>query len=233
MKKILPLFVVSLLFVFFFVNKAFAYSTSDIEKHNIPSDCWVVFEDSVYDLTKYISSHDRFLDIREWCGKDMTEDFRSKAGMGRDHRSTSYSLLEQYNIGKLELEKVVDISSSGDKGSEEDNTYAKEYNMIIPFFVSCILYWGAFFIIKKQKKSGPFLMKFNAFWNTILILTLLIPSFGFGVFMVIRIKNPNLYDINFEFMYWHVELSLVMGAIAISHFIQRFVVYIKQITIKF
>lgn len=242
MNKILPLLLLSFCSVFLFVNNAFAYTVSDIEKHNTPSDCWVVFEDSVYDLTKYLSDHDRYLDIREWCGKDMTEDFKSKAGVGRDHRVSSYSLLEQYNIGKIEEEKVDDIIPQGNKeieevdekieneSSEEVKKEAKGYNMIIPFFVSCFLYWSAYFLIKKQKNRGPLLMKFNAFWNTVLILTLLIPSFGFGVFMVIRTKNPNLYNIDFEFMYWHVELSLVMGAVAISHFIQRFVVYIKQIT---
>jgi len=41
-----------------------------------------------------------------------------------------------------------------------------------------------------------------------------------------------LYNIDFEFMYWHVELSLVMGAVAISHFIQRIVVYFKQVAFK-
>jgi len=244
MKKILPLIVVSLFFVFLFVDKAFAFTLNDVEKHNVTSDCWVVFDGSVYDLTKYIVNHDRYLDIREWCGKDMTEDFKSKAGVGRDHRVSSYSLLEQYNIGKIEEEKVEDITSLVKKEneeieenvenetSEEVKKEAKEYNMIIPFFVSVILYWSAYFLIKKQKNKGPLLMKFNAFWNTVLILTLLIPSFGFGVFMVIRTKNPNLYNIDFEFMYWHVELSLVMGAVAISHFIQRIVVYFKQVAFK-
>lgn len=244
MNKILPLLLLSFCSVFLFVNKAFAYTVSDIEKHNTPSDCWVVFEDSVYDLTKYLSDHDRYLDIREWCGKDMTEDFKSKAGVGRDHRVSSYSLLERYNIGKVEEEKVDDIIPQGNKeieevdekieneSSEEVKKEAKGYNMIIPFFVSCFLYWSAYFLIRKQKNRGPLLMKFNAFWNTVLILTLLIPSFGFGVFMVIRTKNPNLYNIDFEFMYWHVELSLVMGAVAISHFIQRIAVYFKQVAFK-
>ena len=80
--------------------------------------------------------------------------------------------------------------------------------------------------------NRPDLLKKEYKMKKLLILTLLIPSFGFGVFMVIRTKNPNLYNIDFEFMYWHVELSLVMGAVAISHFIQRIVVYFKQVAFK-
>ncbi|MDD2270490.1 MAG: hypothetical protein PHG60_02860 [Candidatus Dojkabacteria bacterium] len=96
------------------------------------------------------------------------------------------------------------------------------YNLIIPLLLSLALYWIPYFLVKNK-------VKFNAFWNTILILTLLIPSFGFGLFMMIRYKRPKLYDIDFDFMYWHVELSLAMGVLAISHFIQRFKIYLVQL----
>jgi hypothetical protein len=50
----------------------------------------------------------------------------------------------------------------------------------------------------------------------------------FGIFMMVRIKRPELWDIDFEFMYWHVELSLIMGFVAIYHFVQRISQYINQ-----
>jgi len=235
MEKILPIFFF-LISLFLFVNKVYAYTIDDLRLHNTENDCWVVFDDSVYDLTKYLPSHDRYMDIREWCGEDMTEDFVTKDGSGRDHRFSSYTLLEQYKIGDIQ-EEVTSIVTQTSEGvsSESEEDIVKEsngYNMLIPFILSCSLYWGGYFFITKQKNKGPLLMKFNAFWNTVLILTLLIPSFGFGVFMLIRIKNPNLYNINFEFLYWHVELSLVMGFVAISHFIQRLPIYTKQVMSK-
>ena len=237
MKKILPI-LLFFLSLFLFLNKVYAYTLDDVKVHNTSNDCWVVFEQSVYDLTKYLPNHDRFLDIREWCGKDMTEDFVTKDGSGRDHRPSSYSLLEQYKIGDFEQEKIsaepqiTEEVSSKSEGAEDIVKESKEYNMIIPFIISCSLYWCTYFVIKRQKNKGLLLMKFNAFWNTVLILTLLIPSFGFGVFMLIRIQKPSLYSINFEFLYWHVELSLVMGFVAISHFIQRIAIYLKQVTAK-
>ena len=88
MKKILPI-LLFFLSLFLFLNKVYAYTLDDVKVHNTSNDCWVVFEQSVYDLTKYLPNHDRFLDIREWCGKDMTEDFVTKDGSGRDHRPLS------------------------------------------------------------------------------------------------------------------------------------------------
>jgi hypothetical protein len=78
------------------------------------------------------------------------------------------------------------------------------------------------YILAKKKVLGLNVTKFNGFWNTILLVTLLIPAMGFGIFMMIRTQKPELRDIDFDFMYWHVELSLVMGFVAIYHFIQRF-----------
>lgn len=214
-----------LVFAFFLSPlKSFAYTINDVKEHDTPSDCWVVFENNVFDLSKYIPAHDRFLDIREWCGKDMTEDFKDKAGVGRDHTSSSYRLLEGYNIGKLEVEGQV-------KDVEKDIVKANGYNLVLPLFFTLLVYWAPYFLIKK-KVIKTSIIKFNAFWNTVLMLTLLIPSFGFGIFMMIRTKNPALYNINFDFIYWHVELSVVMGTIAISHFLQRWGIFKSQVSPK-
>lgn len=44
--------------------------------------------------------------------------------------------------------------------------------------------------------------------------------------MMLRYKFPTLYDIDFNFMYWHVELSVVLGIVSIMHFIQRWRQYV-------
>jgi ABC-type spermidine/putrescine transport system permease subunit II len=98
------------------------------------------------------------------------------------------------------------------------------YNLIIPLLTTLVIYWGSYFLFKKKN-----ILKFNGFWNTILLLTFLIPSFGFGIFMMLRYNFTKLREIDFDFMYWHVELSVVMGAIALSHFIQRIKQYLVQL----
>lgn len=213
----------------------FAYTVDEVSKHNTSSDCWVIFENSVYDLTDYLYQHDIYLDIRQWCGTDMTQAFITKDGTGRDHKGSSYDLLETYRIGEIDekIEQVQpvlennSVSEVDNVGKESNNDNSTPYNVIIPLLLSVSLYWIPYLIIKK---SNPVKIKnFNAFWNSMLILLLLIPAFGFGVYMILRYRFPTLWNISFDFMYWHVELSLVMGILGINHFLQRVKVYFSQI----
>jgi hypothetical protein len=166
----------------------------------------------------------------------MTIDFETKAGIGEDHKGSSYQLLSQYYIGELisisgeETVAVEEITSTEEPSLAEENSQeilnsdipsSSPYELILPLILTLLFYWIPYFFIKNKRK-------FNAFWNTILLLTLLIPSLGFGVFMILRYQFPNLYNIDFDFMYWHVELSIVMGVLGISHLIQRLKMYLVQ-----
>lgn len=199
------------------------YTEAEVLEHNTPEDCWVVFEDRVYDLSEYLPDHDKFMDIREWCGLDMTEDFKTKADAGRDHKPFSYELLEEYYIGEIveDSEQTAEVGDEMESVAQGDQT---PYNLFVPLLVTLAVYWGTYFIFKKNN-----IRKFNGFWNTLLLLTFLIPSFGFGIFMMLRYRFTNLRDIDFDFIYWHVELSVVMGAITLSHFVQRFNQYLVQL----
>jgi cytochrome b involved in lipid metabolism len=246
MKKIFPLLtlltVLSLLCVGFVyaqeeveeneIEEFASYTMEEVAQHDEEGDCWMVFEEGVYDFSEYLPDHDKFMDIREWCGLDMTQDFKDKAGIGRDHREGTYELLAQYKIGELEGEyDLVDAEIILDSVEEELTpvSTSREYNMLIPFILTTVLYWGMYFLVKANKFFGVTIHKYNAFWNTLLLLLLLIPGMAFGIFMMIRTQRPELWDIDFNFMYWHVELSLVMGFVAIYHFIQRIPQYIAQI----
>ncbi len=99
------------------------YTASEVATHNTLYDCYVIFETKVYDITNYLAMHDeKFMPIDEWCGKDMTEDFKSKAGEGRDHTG-GYNVLENYEIGVLEE-------------THDDETIAvEEERSILPYFI--------------------------------------------------------------------------------------------------
>ena len=221
------------IFMPFQVIASSQYTITEVNEHNTVNNCWMIFEEGVYDLTDYLFLHDRYLDIKDWCGKDMTEDFQTKDGEGRDHKSTSYSLLENYYIGTLVSEvkvpvvtdnamNVVDTIATDETSENSMIKISNPYNLFLPLILTTLIYWITYFLIKDKRQ-------FNAFWNTILLLTLLIPSLGFGIFMILRYQFSDLYNINFDFMYWHVELSIVMGVIAMNHFIQRFKQYLVQL----
>ena len=231
MKKILGLL---FFLIFCFPGVAFAYTKEDVAEHNTNGDCWMVFEGKVYDITSRVEIHDQYMDIREWCGRDMTSEFKDKDGKGVDHKNSTYALLDSLEIGDVEEEIVVKdiVDDVVVEKVVESESKMEGYNLLLPFLFSVVLYWLSYVLVKKNRLFGVTILRFTAFWNTVLFLTLLLPAFGFGVFMIVRSKIPSLYDIDFDFLYWHVELSLVMGFLAINHFLNRFVIYTKQLGIK-
>jgi len=240
------------------VNGATEYTVDEIAQHNTADDCWMTFNDNVYDFTTVLDWHHNYQDITSWCGEDMTVAFETKDGIGRDHKPSSYAMLADYLLGPFLLQGTVveevivetiieppkvigeiidttEVISETNKNIEiSTSTKTKEvkkYNLPIPVGISIILYVGFYLIaISKIGKTHKILSihSFNLFWNTVLLLSL-IPAFGFGIFMVMRIEKPTLNKIDFNFLYWHVELSFVMGTVAIMHFTQRW----KQYTMPY
>jgi cytochrome b involved in lipid metabolism len=236
-------------------------SASEVAKHDQPGDCYMIYDNKVYDLSDYIPDHDRYLDIKNWCGEDMTEDFETKAGLNRDHKNSSYALLENYYLGDLDTGSAttssdteehdedelysIEISGQEIKTGESSNTSSPSevannstitpnnpYHLLLPLLGSAILYIGHYLVSHKieYKKKYKLASKniFNMVWNTVLLVTL-IPAAGFGIFMVIRYSIPDLYAIDFDFTYWHVEGSIVMGTVATLHLITRLKIYLSQI----
>ena len=243
MKEISSSVIISAILLLSSVGIVNAYTVGDVATHSSSSSCWVIYDGGVYDITKYLTTHDENLNIRSWCGTDITKEFQTKDGQGEDHKQSSYTLLEQYRIGKISkvVEPVVaeePITTASLEPVVEDvqqdvvTSTPKEYNLLIPLLLSSVLYWGTYILVKRNKFFRMNIVKFNGFWNSILLLTLLIPSFGFGIFMIARIKNPSLMNIDFDFRYWHVELSIVMGVLGLSHLIQRLGIYLRQLSLK-
>eukprot|EP00164_Ancoracysta_twista_P004395 GFYU01005925.1.p1 GENE.GFYU01005925.1~~GFYU01005925.1.p1 ORF type:complete len:226 (+),score=80.77 GFYU01005925.1:90-680(+) len=52
------------------------HTTADIAKHSTPSDCWVIVNARVYDMTHYHSAHPGgSSEITRYCGGDGSSDF--------------------------------------------------------------------------------------------------------------------------------------------------------------
>jgi hypothetical protein len=164
----------------------------------------------------------------------MTTDFDA---IGK-HRGSATTLLASFKIGTVTTTATTattqtatdtntqTTTTSSDTTTEQapnTTTLKNPYNLLFPLILGIILYWGSLLIFKNNLKQ------FNAFWNTALILTLLIPAFGFGIFMILQYQFPSLMNLNFDFKYWHVEFSIFMGVLAISHFIRRLKVYLMQL----
>lgn len=71
----------------------------EVAKHNSSSDCWMVIDGSVADLTSY-NTHPDGDAFKIYCGTDASEVYHGANG---NHRHSRYadSVLSQYVIGKL------------------------------------------------------------------------------------------------------------------------------------
>jgi cytochrome b involved in lipid metabolism len=73
------------------------YSTADVAKHAVTSDCWIIINDGVYNVTAFLAEHPGGTRaIARLCGQDATAAFE---GVG--HSSTAQTLREKYLIGKI------------------------------------------------------------------------------------------------------------------------------------
>ncbi|ORX86987.1 cytochrome b5 [Anaeromyces robustus] len=73
------------------------YTMEEVAKHNKPDDCWMVFNNVVYDVTEYLNFHPGGRSILMTCaGKDGTSMFY------KCHPWVDYNvLLKNYTIGTI------------------------------------------------------------------------------------------------------------------------------------
>lgn len=218
------------------------YTLEEIATHNTQDDCWSVFEGDVYDITEYVADHDRFMDIRQWCGGDMTQDFKDKAGAGRDHRDGSYELLASYKIGTVAEPETIHENDYGENNQKESyltETYSEgrpnPYNVWVPMVTVIVLYLIGWGITKTEfsKKSNIFNKRnFNLFWNIVLVLSL-VPSLIFGLIMALQFQFSELSDIANNLYWMHVEGSILFGTVGVMHLLTRFNRFIAPLKAMF
>ncbi len=76
-----------------------AYTLADVSQHSTESDCWIVVENNVYDMTPFIPDHPGGREIIEGCGRDATSMFQRE----REHqKENAASYLPPYQIGVLQ-----------------------------------------------------------------------------------------------------------------------------------
>lgn len=97
--------------------------------HDQATDCWIIVEDYVYNVTDYIPFHPGGEQmITDTCGGDATEDFSNRDGQGTQHSSSARTQLEQYVIDKLgttlaeDTENIVETTNPNTETDTPDTT---------------------------------------------------------------------------------------------------------------
>lgn len=79
------------------------FSKSEVSAHNNQSDCWLIVDNKIYDVTSYIDIHEGGRVIVNYCGSDATEAFNTKGGKGKPHKPKAFEDLQRLYIGNLEV----------------------------------------------------------------------------------------------------------------------------------
>jgi cytochrome b involved in lipid metabolism len=86
------------------VSQNTVLNISEIAKHNLRNDCWLLIDNKIYNVTSYISSHPGGVgNITNYCGREASSAFN-----GLPHSTSAHSLLAQYYVGDLNQ-----VSSNG------------------------------------------------------------------------------------------------------------------------
>lgn len=90
------------------INNNQILTPEKVALHNKLSDCWMIVNGKVYDVTSYVNAHPGgSAEIAKACGKDGTQLYASKdKDPATNHSANAYSLLEQYYVGDLNKEIV-------------------------------------------------------------------------------------------------------------------------------
>ncbi|GLU09937.1 hypothetical protein SLE2022_267720 [Rubroshorea leprosula] len=73
-----------------------SYSKAEVALHNKRTDCWIIIEDKVYDVTSYVEEHPGGDAILAHAGDDSTEGF-----YGPQHATRVFDMIDDFYIGDL------------------------------------------------------------------------------------------------------------------------------------
>ena len=100
-----------------------------------------------------------------------------------------------------------------DSPSPPERKSLPDYNFFEIFLISLLIYFGGKLLARKLEISS---CKEKKFWNVFLLISF-IGSAGTGMILVFIRDYDWFRSINFNFLFWHVEFSIIMTLLGIFH----------------
>jgi len=129
---------------------------------------------------------------------------------------------ESNRVGSEVVEEQINSSESQAEPTTQKKIIS-DYNFIEISILTLLFYLGGKWLAARFKISSA---KEKKFWN-ILLLFSFIASAGTGFILVMIHDFDWFRSVNFNFLYWHVEYSIVMGFIGIFHALWHVKYYVK------
>ncbi|KAF3337458.1 Cytochrome b5 [Carex littledalei] len=78
------------------------FTLEEVSKHNSSTDCWLIINGKVYDVTKFLDDHPGGDDVlRSSTGKDATDDFEDVG-----HSTTARAMMDEYYVGDIDVNTI-------------------------------------------------------------------------------------------------------------------------------
>lgn len=80
------------------------YTASEVAKHGSSSDCWLIINKNVYNVSRFLSDHPGGAGtILPYCGKEATRAFDTQdRGSRGSHSNQAAQMLQDYLVGTLQ-----------------------------------------------------------------------------------------------------------------------------------
>jgi fatty acid desaturase len=108
------------------------YSKAEVLKHNKKDDCWIIIDNSVFDITDFLSKHPGGSDIlMSRAGEDATTYFITKHGLDNNIKER----LNKFKVGELYEDEKINVKDLDEpflKELLENVRQQKLYNVAVP-----------------------------------------------------------------------------------------------------
>jgi hypothetical protein len=152
----------------------------------------------------------------------VTEDSSSE-----DATYTAVPLIEDAD-GDTPTASAVPVNISETVDTTQKTSSNSKYNFWA-IFISLLVIYAISYVLMVTKKIS--LVAHRKFWNVMLLVTFVVCALT-GIFLTIRVENPGLLTLPYNFLFLHVEFGLAMALISIFHVLWHWNYYINMFKSK-
>ncbi|XP_048334241.1 cytochrome b5 [Ziziphus jujuba] len=78
------------------------FTLAEVSVHNTPQDCWLIINEKVYDVTKFLEDHPGGDEVLlSATGKDATDDFEDVG-----HSDSARDMMKEYYVGEIDASTI-------------------------------------------------------------------------------------------------------------------------------